>query len=195
MKEIRDLQFLFDCVEDGDGIMNEFKNTVDDSYNLFSTVLSFIKPTEIKVALIGYQAVGKTCFLERLKTGKFNRFYRGTSGHDIHEYQHDYMRKFVFYDFSAVERYAYSLYYYKPVDFDIIALMIDYNRLSYVEGKKWLNKLLKIHPKSVGVIIKNKIDLDIIKDENANVRKAGKISVKNNEGIDTLLEKMAMYGS
>jgi GTPase SAR1 family protein len=193
MKEIRDLQFLFDCVEDGDGIMNEFKNTVDDSYNLFSTVLGFIKPTEIKVALIGLQSVGKTCFLERLKTGKFNRFYRGTSGYDIHEYQHDYMRKFVFYDFSAVERYAYSDYYYKPVDFDIIALMIDYNRLSYLEGKKWLNKLLKIHPKSVGVIIKNKIDLD--KDGNANVRKAGKISVKNNEGIDTLLEKMAMYGS
>lgn len=195
MKVISDLEFLFEyCPEDGEGIMNAFKNTVDDSDNLFSTVLSFIKPTEIKVALIGHQAVGKTCFLERLKTGKFNRQYKSTEGYDIHEYQHDYMRKFVFYDFSAVERYAYSDCYYKPVDFNIIALMIDYNRMSYVEGKKWLNKLLKIHPKSMGVIIKNKIDLDI-KDDNANVRKAGKISVKNNEGIDTVLEKMAMYGS
>jgi hypothetical protein len=64
IKEIRDLQILFNYYpEDGDredgkdGIMNEFKNTIDDSHKLFSTVLGFLGPTEIKVALIGHQWV------------------------------------------------------------------------------------------------------------------------------------------
>jgi len=193
MKEIRDLQFLFDCVEDGDGIMNEFKNTIDDSDKLFSTVLGFLKPTEIKVALIGHQGVGKTCLLERLTTGKFNRQYKATERYDICKYKHDYLRKFVFYDFSGVERYAYQDYE-DFIYFDIIVLMIDYTRMSYTDGKKWYNKLLKKFPQSMGIIIKNKIDYKD-KDTNTDVRNTFKISVKNNEGIDKLLEKMAMYGS
>ena len=194
MKEIRDLEFLFEyCPEDEDGIMNEFKNTIDDSDKLFSTVLGFLKPTEIKVALIGHQGVGKTCFLERLTTGKFNRQYKATKRYDICEYKHDYLRKFVFYDFSGVDRYAYQDYD-DFMYFDIIALMIDYTRISYTDGKKWYHKLLKKNPQSMGIIIKNKIECDC-KDANINVRNTFKISVKNNEGIDKVLEKMAMYGS
>jgi hypothetical protein len=66
--------------------------------------------------------------------------------------------------------------------------------MSYTEGKKWYNKLLKKFPQSMGIIIKNKIDYKD-KDANIDVRNTFKISVKNNEGIDKLLEKMAMYGS
>ena len=153
-----------------------------------------LKPTEIKVALIGHQGVGKTCFLERLTTGKFNKQYKATEGYYVYhkyEYKH-YLRKFVFYDFPGIERYAYQGGDY--VDFDIIALMIDDSRLSYTEGKIWSDKLLKKYPRSIGIIIKNKIDRDY-KDATINVRNTFKISVKNNEGIDKLLEKMAMYGS
>ena len=151
------------------------------------------QPTIINIALIGCGS-GKTQFLKNLIGKKFSPVYYHTTGFYMankYEVEYDPLKTLVFYEFSSVERYmTYSDDDFNFVDFNIIALMIDKSRVSYTNGKDWLDKLLKRYPRSKKIIIKNKIDQNIV-DANIKVKGTYDISVKKNQGIDVLLKKMA----
>lgn len=172
-----------------------FAHVVDNIYRDVSIFEFKPIPTEINIALIGIGS-GKTAFLKSLLGKKFSPVYRATEAFYMgnkYKIKYDHLKTFVFYEFSSVERYMYypySRFDDNFVDFNIIALMIDKNRGSYIHSKDWLNKLLEKNPKSKKIIIKNKID-QTMTDANINIKGTFDISVKKNQGIDVLLKKLA----
>ena len=75
-------------------------------------------------------------------------------------------------------------YYY---DLDVLLLMVDDRRISFVLGKKVASELLaKYSPKRV-MVVQNKID---ITENDKLLSRAHKISIKNNEGIKELMDEI-----
>jgi small GTP-binding protein len=136
----------------------------------------------LKIGIVGTSGVGKTQFIDRLEGKKFDRCYNLTDQYDIRNIC--YRDKDIqFRDFAGTQYYMTDndLFF----DLDVLIFMVDNTEISYKNGRKAVSKILtKYAPKKV-VLVQNKID---IIEDNKLLSRASKISVKNNEGIQELMD-------
>ena len=171
-------------------ILSEFKEEVEDSDNIMSSVLTYITPRRISIALIGTGGVGKTSFLEKLNSNQFTRTYIASTGVNLVTINYGFF-VYDFYDHSGQE-----IYYPPTRDFSIgrtdgIVLMIDCSfKISYINGKKWLRDLLSREKKPYLIVI-NKCDIQgDLKIPNNVFDNNLKISTKTSNGVEEFLDKI-----
>lgn len=172
--------------------MSEFKEEVQDSDNIMSSVPSYIAPTRISIALIGTGGVGKTAFLEKLNTNQFTRIYIASTGVNLVTINYGFFI-YDFYDHSGQEMYYPPTREFSVNRTDGIVLMIDYSsKLSYINGKKWLRDLLSMKNKPYLMVV-NKCDIQGQSDlriPNNVFDNNLKISTKTSDGIEEFLGKV-----
>jgi len=135
----------------------------------------------LRIGIVGTAGVGKTRFIDRIETKGFDRRYTMTDQYEIRRiyYRDTYIE---FRDFAGTQ-------YYNTdndllIDLDLLILMVDEFKISYTNGKKIVSEILtKYSPKRV-MLVQNKIDKI---DKDKLLSRAYKISVKNNEGIQELM--------
>jgi small GTP-binding protein len=136
----------------------------------------------LKIGIVGTTGVGKTQFIDRLEGKQFDRCYNVTDQYDVRRIR--YRDKDIeFCDFAGTQYYMTDndLFF----DLDALIFMVDNTEISYKNGRKAASEILaKYAPKRV-VLVQNKID--IIADDEL-LSRACKISVKNNEGIQELMD-------
>ena len=135
-----------------------------------------------KIGIVGTAGVGKTQFIDRLEGKRFDRCYRATDQYDIRMIRYG-ETDIQFHDFAGTQYYVTDndLFF----DLDVLILMVDDTKISYKNGKEAASKILaKYAPKRV-MLVQNKID---IIDNDKLLSRAYKISVKNNEGIQELMD-------
>jgi GTPase SAR1 family protein len=136
----------------------------------------------LTIAIFGTAGVGKTKFIDRIEGKSFDRCYRATDQYDI--------RKICYRDVDIEFRDFAGTQYYNTdndlfFDLDVLIFMVDNTEISYMNGRKAASEILaKYAPKKV-VLVQNKID---IIEDNKLLSRACKISVKNNEGIQELMD-------
>ena len=161
-----------------------------------------------KISLIGACGVGKTSLFERIDTGGFNKNTRSTIGaaYMIHKYVYQGIQyRLDIWDTAGQERFKNIVPLYTRGS-SVVLLMYDVNSLKSLEElfDYWYPTTLKSvgQGNNVMYIIGNKLD-DInqeypVIDKYIQERmdridkkpKLFKISVKNNNGVDTLIESM-----
>lgn len=171
-------------------IMSDFKEEVEDSDNIMSSVLSYIAPRRISIALIGTGGVGKTSFLEKLSNNRFTIQYIASTGVNLLTIDYGFF-VYDFYDHSGQEMYCLPIRDFSIGRTDGIVLMVDYSsRLSYINGKKWLRELISRENKPYLMII-NKCDIQgNLRIPNNVFENNLKISTKTSFGIEEFLEKV-----
>ena len=138
----------------------------------------------LKVGIVGTAAVGKTHFINRLENKKFVRCYIATAQYDIRNVSYKDV-DIEFRDFGGCH-YIPSTSNDLFIDLDVLLLMIDDSKISYTNGKNLAIKIMKEYQPKRLLLVQNKIDKDV---NNDGLRsKAYKISVKNNEGIEELMD-------
>jgi len=139
------------------------------------------------IGIVGTAGVGKTRFIDRLDGNEFDSSYKAT---DQYEIRRLYYRNIdiEFRDFAGTQYYKTDndLFF----DLDVLLLMVDEFKISYINGRKIASEILaKYLPKKV-ILVQNKIDkIDKI-DNDKLLSRAHKISVKNNEGIEELMDEI-----
>jgi small GTP-binding protein len=134
-----------------------------------------------KIGIVGTAGVGKTQFIDRLEGKQFDCYYNVTNQYNIRRIYYK-ERDIQFHDFAGT--------YYNTdndlfIGLDVLILMVDDSKISYKNGKKAAAEILaKYSPKRV-ILIQNKIDKI---DNDKLLSTAYKISVKNNEGIQELMD-------
>jgi len=135
-----------------------------------------------KIGIVGITGVGKTQFIDRLEGKAFDTHYSMTDQYEIRWIRHG-KTDIEFRDFAGTQyfRTDNDLFF----DLDVLILMVDDSKISYKNGKKAAAEILaKYSPKRV-MLIQNKIDKI---DNDKLLSTAYKISVKNNEGIQELMD-------
>jgi len=138
----------------------------------------------IKVGIIGIAGVGKTQFIDKLE-GKKCYSYLPTFDTVIRMFRYSENKNIEFRDFSGIQYYKTDDEYFNNLD--VLLLMVDNRHISYINGKKMANELLKKYSFRKVMIVQNKTD-GIDKDKI--IPKAHKISVNNNTGITELMKKI-----
>lgn len=141
-----------------------------------------------KVAIIGTAGVGKTHFLNKIgNESRKNRIYVASCGNEIRRIR--YRDKNIdFIDSAGQEIYCSSTInndHY--IDLDLLILMVDGNPRSYKVGRKIASEILSKYFPSRVMLVQNKID--IIENDRL-LSRAHKISVKNNDGIEDLMNEI-----
>jgi small GTP-binding protein len=137
-----------------------------------------------KIGIIGTAGVGKTQFIDRLEGKAFDRRYIMTDQYKIRRILCG-ETDIEFHDFAGTQYYRTDndLFF----DLDVLILMVDDSKISYKNGKKAANEILaKYSPKRV-ILVQNKIDKI---DNDKLLSRAYKISVKNNEGSQELMDEI-----
>ena len=134
-----------------------------------------------KIGIVGTTGVGKTQFIDRLEGHTFCICYKVTDQYDV--------RRILYRDKDIEFRDFAGTYYNTDndlfIDLDVLLLMVDDSKISYTRGKKLASEVLaKYSPKKV-MLVQNKIDRI---DNDKLLSRTYKISVKNNEGIEELMD-------
>lgn len=167
-----------------------YKENVIDCDNIMSLVIDYLPVIKhnIKIALIGVGGVGKTTFLKRLSSNKFNRNYNATTGYEIIEIFRDNIT-YEFYDFAGQEMYCGT--YNNPEFleiFDCIFVMVDKNsRSTQKHGRDWVRRI-NIYNKPV-LKIRNKCEISGEFEFHSDDGYVN-ISTKTGQGIEEVLKQI-----
>lgn len=134
-----------------------------------------------KIGIVGTTGVGKTQFIDNLEGNTFCVCYKVTKQYDV--------RRILYRDKDIEFREFAGTYWNHNNDLfiglDVLLLMVDETKFSYSSGKHLASKVMEEYSPKRMILVQNKIDRI---DNDKLLSKAYKISVKNNEGIEELMD-------
>jgi small GTP-binding protein len=135
-----------------------------------------------KIGIVGTTGVGKTQFIDRLEGKPYDRCYNVTDQYNIRNICYG-GKNIEFRDFAGTQSYITTNDLF--IGLDVLLLLVDDTKTSYKNGRKMAVKILeKYSPKRV-IVVQNKTD---IIDNDKLLSRAYKISIKNNEGVQELMD-------
>ena len=151
--------------------------------------------TNIKrIILVGDSNVGKSCFVERLKTNNFEKNYFPTISVEVNDL--DYLKyKLNIWDTAGQKKYQgiKEGYYFNT---NCFILMFSLNSISTFNNvKHWYKEIRKICPNTPIILCGNKLDkknqnINFNKNfENLNINSYFEISVAKKENLNKVLDK------
>ena len=137
-----------------------------------------------KIGIVGTAGVGKTQFIDKLKGNGFDRCYNVTDQYEIREIRYG-NTDIEFRDFAGTQYYKTDNDLY--IGLHVLILMVDDSKISYKNGKKTAAEILAKYSPARVMVVQNKIDKI---DNDKLLSRAYKISLKNNEGIQELMDEI-----
>jgi small GTP-binding protein len=177
--------FILRCYENANNeYFRDFSQYIDAESDILSEVLGFFGTRLIKVALIGSSGVGKTTFLKKIKSNRFEPCYYPTSSVESDRIFRN-GTTFEFIDFSGQEMYYHMNRELHGID--IIVCIVDSSRLSYKNAILWHDRINRLFiPR---IFVRNKSEI-ISNYTPENSRITHFMSAKTGEGVEELLEKI-----
>ena len=167
------------------GFFKDFKDDVEDSDNILSDAMDFLQQN-IKVLLVGSSCVGKSSVLKKLQ----NKNYRPISYFATDSYSTTTIRRGPF-NFVFTELAGRCMVFFPGIeklisDTDIIVYLSDSTRLSFQCVKNFNSRKNKINKPTL--FVRNKKEYTPLY---STEEIEHSISVKNSEGVEEFLRKIA----
>jgi tRNA U34 5-carboxymethylaminomethyl modifying GTPase MnmE/TrmE len=168
------------------GFFKDFKDDVEDCDNILSDAMDFLIQQNIKVLLVGSSCVGKSSVLKKLQ----NKNYRPISYFATDSYSTTTIRRGPF-NFVFTELAGRCMVFFPGIeklisDTDIIVYLSDSTRLSFQCVKNFNSRKNKINKPTL--YVRNKKEYPPLY-STSEIEHS--ISVKNSEGVEEFLGKIA----